>query len=1191
MYLKSLVLKGFKSFADRVELSLEPGLIAVVGPNGSGKSNISDAVLWVLGERNAKNLRGQVMEDVIFAGSSARKSVRVAEVELVLDNSDGVLPVDYAEVSVARRMYRSGESEYLINGSIARRMDVLDILHDSGLGTGTNSIISQGHLDSILQSKPEDRRALIEEAAGVLKHKQRKAKSARRLEQMDQHLARVRDVADEVARQLGPLKRRASRAIAYQEVSAELADLTLRLAVDDLRALQRSWNEAEQQEAALVAELEERRCAIRDAEAASERIQESIRRAGADAESLSRSRQRAAAAVSGLDADFRLASEKLRSAQRRVEELRSRIEADAERACAAQTTQANAEASLAEAEGLLAQARLDVQQASEAHEAAVEQRARLEREVFASQQRRRDADAAVERARTTLLATKEKHAGDKGKSQLLAERAAEAETALTEAREAAAAAEAKVAELEASVAEAKAHEEARRDADEEAAAARAAADAERAAAADAERAAAGDIAAVEAIERSASSALGEARGWLAENAEAAGAPDAAPLADLVAVDEGYESLVEAILGSDASALVVADAETVGRVADSLRLRDEEGEVTLVARRDQNRSSLAEKARAAALACGGVALIDVAHPALGAEAAFEALAGDVVVCEDERAALDAYRSGPRGLRYAARTGFVAWPSGKATMGVRVAPEGEGAFARARQRAAAADALEKARTARREAEALLAELTIRAASDHEEHLAAQRERSLVEGKLAAAKAAARDAGALLARREREVGDAAARRNELIRALDGAASEMQRQEAELAACEKAAAEAASAFSAAQDAVAPAREVEQRATKALSEARLSEATLAERAEFAQRSRAAAQRELASVKEDETAARRTMMRQTVVERRAAPLLALLEGIAAQARSLSDLLEQRAADAREAAAGTHARSDEVRAQVKRAHEAFDATSERLSAVRVEKSGLSVRVEAGVSVIVTECKMPLEEALKLPALDDRSAVEDEAFRLRRRIASMGTINPDAAIEYEELKSRHDYLAAQLADLDSARLALGKIDRVIDERMKDDFIATFGQVNENFQEIFSILFPGGSAELSLIDPDDLENTGVEVSAQPRGKRITKMSLMSGGEKSLVALALLFATYRIRSAPFYILDEVEAALDDTNLRRLTGYFQSLRESTQLILITHQRRTMEIADVLFGVSMQADGVTKVISQRLENALRYAEQ
>ena len=261
MYLKSLVLKGFKSFADRSALTLEPGITAIVGPNGSGKSNISDAVLWVLGERNAKNLRGQAMEDVIFAGSSARKGAALAEVDLVLDNSCGTLPVDYSEVVITRRMHRSGESEYLINGTVARRLDVLDILHDSGLGSGTHSIISQGNLDSVLASKPEDRRALVEEAAGVLKHKQRKAKSERKLANMDQHLARVCDVVSEVERQLGPLERKAKRARTFEELSGQLAEAKLALSVDDLRRLQEKWEAQEKLEETCASQVEEARAA------------------------------------------------------------------------------------------------------------------------------------------------------------------------------------------------------------------------------------------------------------------------------------------------------------------------------------------------------------------------------------------------------------------------------------------------------------------------------------------------------------------------------------------------------------------------------------------------------------------------------------------------------------------------------------------------------------------------------------------------------------------------------------------------------------------------------------------------------------------------------------------------------------------------------------------------------------------
>ena len=810
MYLKSLVLKGFKSFADRSVLALEPGIIAVVGPNGSGKSNISDAVLWVLGERNAKHLRGQAMEDVIFAGSSARKSVGIAEVDLVLDNSDGTLPVDFDEVAVTRRMYRSGESEYLINGVVARRMDVLDILHDSGLGTGTHSIISQGSLDSILQSKPEDRRALIEEAAGVLKHKQRKAKSERKLAAMDAHLARVKDVAAEVERQLGPLERKAKRARTYQGLADELADLSLSLAVDDLRTLRRGWDDALARERALEAELEEKRAAIAQAEAAAEELQEKIRRESVDAGELARRHRRASSAVERFDGATLLLHEKRRAAQSYEAELRVTLEANAAKRAQAEADRAQAVEQLAELRGKTDSARAEARRAEE-------KLAAVRREFEDIERQRGEAERTVAQARPS----------------------------------------------------------------------------------------------VEALEQ--------------------------------------------------------------------------------------------------------------------------------------------------------------------------------------------------------------------------------------KLAALK--------------QELESAAARYEE-----------------------------------AQEAVVPLRKEAARLRDALSEAKLKAATLSERQTYTSRVVDARTRDLEAVASSDAEARESLVKKQVAQRRIEPLLALFEELVASARRWTRDLEEAATAAQDSSTGLHNAVNEARARARAAHDAFDDANARLSAARVDKGRLEVQVDAAVNAIVHDCKVPLDRALETPELEDRGATEDAAFKLRRRIANMGTINPDAAEEYEQLKTRYDYLAAQLSDLDGARRSLAKIVRVIDARMKDDFVRTFEAVNKNFSEIFAVLFPGGSAELTLVDPDDLENTGVEVTAQPRGKRITKMMLMSGGEKSLTALALLFAVYRIRTTPFYILDEVEAALDDSNLRRLTSYLESLRDTTQLIMITHQRRTMEMADMLFGVSMQADGVTKVVSQKLENALRHAE-
>ena len=318
--------------------------------------------------------------------------------------------------------------------------------------------------------------------------------------------------------------------------------------------------------------------------------------------------------------------------------------------------------------------------------------------------------------------------------------------------------------------------------------------------------------------------------------------------------------------------------------------------------------------------------------------------------------------------------------------------------------------------------------------------------------------------------------------------------------------------------------------------------------------------------------------------------LALIGEIASALSKRVARLDEALATSESSTSNVHASTAAAREAAREAHDGYDVASSRMAQVRVEKSRLEVRVEAAANVIVKDLGVPLDHAQELPELENRKQSENEVFKLERRIKNLGAINPDAAEEYAQLKERYDYLAGQLADMAAARKALDRITQVIDARMRDDFVNTFRQVNSNFNEIFSMLFPGGQAYLSLENPDDIENSGVEVTAQPRGKRLTKMMLMSGGEKSLTALALLFAVYKTRTTPFYILDEVEAALDDTNLRRLITYIDSLRQTTQLIMITHQRRTMEMADVLFGVSMQADGVTKVISQKLERALEDSE-
>lgn len=1184
MYLKSLVLKGFKSFADRSALSMEPGITAIVGPNGSGKSNISDAVLWVLGERNAKHLRGQAMEDVIFAGSSARKATGLAEVELVLDNSDGKLPVEFDEVSIARRMYRSGESEYLINGSLARRMDVLDILHDSGLGTGTHSIISQGSLDSILQSKPEDRRALIEEAAGVLKHKQRKAKSERKLAAMDATLTRVRDVVGEVERQLGPLERKAKKARAYQELSGQLTDVNLALAVDDLRTLRRGWDEACAREQQLVADLQARHQDISTAEAAAEALQEQIRKQTENAGDLSARYRRASSSVERFDGATLLLHEKRRAAQSYEADVRVQLESGRAKRAAAVEERAQAQAQLEAVRGQREAAEAKVVQLEDARKQNAATRRSIESELDQLERQRKNDEREEQSDRRRLTQTQEALANGLAHAKLVEGRAKELELSLAHAEE-----------------QAQKLEDTRRLAQEALETVQASESAARAAVAGAIKArdaARGNvdaahrevatlesrISALEEVERT-SAAAGPARGWLIKHAEVEHrALD--PFSHAIRAREGLEGLVEALLGADVSALMVERDDEAGNLARTLIESGQAGEVVLLARAGVH---VACQAREVAASCGGEALVDALEYSDADASAVEALLGDVVVCESLAAARAAHAACSAPVRFASLDGCVVWPSGKLTVGV-AANSGDGALARARQLDESRQQLGRAKQEHQAAVA--AEQQAEEALRQAQAESLQLSQKLAEhrGSAQAATTEAKRAADALASCRREFADVQRQREQADKTVAEARPTVEKLEAKLAELARAAERRAARIDELDAQVVPLRREAAELRDNLSEAKLSAATLRERDTYTARVVSARTRDVEAVDAAEAKQRESLARKIVAQERIAPLLAIFDELSASARRRTRALEEQAQAAQDSSAGLHAQVNAAREQAKAAHEAYDGVNANLSSARVEKGRLEVQVDSAVNAIVQDMGVPLDHALELPALEDRGAAEQSAFKLKRRIANMGAINPDAAAEYEELKGRYDYLAAQLADLDGARRSLAKIVRVIDARMKDDFAKTFAQVNDNFRSIFATLFPGGSAELILTDPDDLENTGVEVNAQPAGKRITKMMLMSGGEKSLTALALLFAVYRIRSAPFYILDEVEAALDDSNLRRLTAYLQSIRNDTQLIMITHQRRTMEMSDVLFGVSMQADGVTKVISQKLDRALQYAE-
>ncbi len=1179
MYLKSLILKGFKSFADRSVLSLEPGVTTVVGPNGSGKSNISDAVLWVLGEQSAKTLRGQAMEDVIFAGSSARQAVGVAEVDLVLDNSDGTLPLEFNEVTITRRMYRNGESEYLINQAPARLMDIQDLMHDSGLGRDTHSIISQGRLDEVLNSRPEDRRALIEEAAGVLKHKKRKERAVRKLAGLEAHLERARDIAAEIDRQLRPLERQASKAAQHAELVSRIRELDVALAVDDLRHLQAQWDELIKREKEADADMELSRFRLAEKEHELEKFQSLLEEKGLFVGDLSEQRRRMQSILERLDAGLLLLEEKGKNLIARLSELRAKLHQAETRAASRSgeletlsNERLETDARLRALYGQLNELRKEAELVRKARTVADEDLARLSAELRRTRKQIEDDRAALSQAEHVLAA-------GELELDLLAEREAQlrqnrqaAQSTLSSRRSRLEVLDAQIARVRRDMALADSDVDKRvRVLD----ARRRELDARRAALTAARAEARG----LEEVDR-AFAAASPALAWaIAKREELPGV--IGPVAEAVSAPARFEALVEKLLGADLFGLIVDSADSAATVAQAIA-SDASGEISLLPV-DSMRPRLSGRPAA------GTRLFDHLECDERVRPALEAILGDVMLVDSVHDALAAASRDSSGARFATLDGAVVWPSGKLTLGTQVA-DSEGVLARKRRINTLHDEVESLTAQLGEAEAASAEaeealsLAQHDALELSQKLAALtgEHDSLLEeiGRLEQQLTALDSEASSLALRAKEVEDRTAKDLPLIDQLNESIANAQlaidRLEEESAAAREH------------------RDMKFREESAVAE-RLSAcqveiATVSEREVHLKRQLKSIATEIEELEETMRRSRETEKALELLRLRIQPLhdqyLALQECAESWSLKLRDRARFEQTDSESLRRTIHDAQDAVRA----AQAEIAEKAESISDVRVLKGQLEIQVNQAVRRIVEELGVPLESALQSEPIEDRRLVEDQAHALRKRMANLGPVNPVAAEEFEALKSRREFMASQIDDLESSRRALGKVVAAIDRKMKDRFLETFEAVDAHFQEIFGILFPGGVAQLVLTDPDDPELTGVEVTAQPRGKKLSKMSLMSGGEKSLTALALLFAVYRTRPCPFYILDEVEAALDDTNLRRFVSFVDTMRGHTQFIIVTHQRRTMEMADVLYGVSMQADGVSKVVSQKLDRALAQAD-
>ncbi|SDZ34873.1 chromosome segregation SMC family protein [Herbiconiux ginsengi] len=1250
MYLKSLTLKGFKSFANPTTFAFETGVTCVVGPNGSGKSNVVDALAWVMGEQGAKTLRGGKMEDVIFAGTSTKGPLGRAEVTLTIDNADGALPIEYSEVTISRTLFRNGGSEYAINGDSCRLLDVQELLSDSGLGREMHVIVGQGQLDAVLHATPEGRRGFIEEAAGILKHRRRKEKTQRKLEAMQANLTRLSDLAGEIRRQLKPLGRQAEIAKEAQSIAAIVRDARARLLADEIVGLRtaldahsRSESERHTERIVLQERLEQNQLRVNRLEQAQvgdavdlarrtsfglESVQERLRnlynlatqrlallgseesvpdagpsvtptmvsdskaevvrlqgevavaqaaweasqqatiRARGSLDALDEQIAYQSALVSKHDLELSKLTGQLESANTRLATVRGEVLRQQNALDAATARRETAQADFARAEAEAAVGEVDETDLDEAYEFAQSQvfeaEAEIERlrEELHAHERERDALAARTSALTMALDQKD------GSAELVAARLEGVRGLVAEHVKVTPGFEAAIAAALGTLADA------------------VLADSVDSAVAAANAAAEGDMGRVELIIADAVPDAGAARGGAAPDGAMAFADidGIVPATSVVSAPGG-------VLGVLQSMVVADDLDTARRAWGALEPSAGAG-LTVVTRSGEvltrfllRGGSGATRSRIELVAERDSAAISLDEENSTIERARFALAEQrgiaQVAKEQSQAALSALRE--YDAKLAARTEKL----GRLKAQVEA---GTGELERLQK------ALQLAQDAVGQAE--------QAADKARGDLEAVRERprpildvSSRDGLLSELEAA----------RDREV--------EARLGVETARERVRAEQARTAALEKQLdADRAAAEAAARRAVIRRRQIEAATDVVESlppvldsvDRSVSEATV----RLAQREaeRAEQNEELLALRRDEAGLRERLQAITEnvhglelqIYEKKLHLSSLLERAGSELGLVEDVLvaeygpDQRIPDDGEvvfidtSAAAVVAATAEIEGAGADAGDRDRGSDDAGDNDAGEDDDFGTAVDddleesaasgAGTSIGGDE---PRRAPAGRPFV--RSEQQQRLAKAERKLAELGRVNPLALEEFDALEQRHKFLTEQLTDLTNTRKDLLTIIEEIDDRMQTIFESAFADTKEAFTQVFPILFPGGTGSIHLTDPGNMLTTGIEVSVKPAGKKIERLSLLSGGERSLAAVALLIAIFKARPSPFYIMDEVEAALDDANLGRLLTIFEDLRQTSQLIVITHQKRTMEIADALYGVSMRQDGVSAVVGQRVK--------
>ncbi|MFR0588759.1 AAA family ATPase [Bifidobacterium apri] len=1253
MYLKELTLRGFKSFANPTTLRFEPGVTAVVGPNGSGKSNIVDALTWVMGEQGAKNLRGTSMEDVIFAGTSTRPPAGRAQVSLTIDNTDRALDIDYTEVTISRTLYRNGGSEYAINGSSCRLLDIQELLSDSGLGQQMHVIVGQGRLDAILRADPSGHRAFIEEAAGILKHRKRKERALRKLANTEDNLARLDDLLREIHRQLGPLGRQARVSRRADTIQMTIRDAQSRLFADD------------------ACQLRERRDSLRSD------LADTRRRLAALQQDLAKAKVRieqVEAITSGSNPQLAQANQTWHDLSRLEERFSSLASVAAERAASIRSqivtdTGENPDMLAKRADELELQAgkqRATVDDARLAYDQATEARADHERRLASIRQTLTELRKTAQQRDAHIANLRELVAREESAVHAADTRIADLSTQLSDMRTQVEQAKTRVAELD----------QERQDADDDGGAAL---DAARQAlqhsqeqldeALDRQREINGKIISLQ--------AKADALADTLDNRNAAGELESdqeiavmGRLSDFIRIKEGWEEAVAHALGDYASAIVVpggqqmlaalerAQDHALGKAVllHPLDRQDDAGDATVDAAAagavdvvdvpgNVNMADIADAAGNDHTAAALVSANPHAHDPAAARrvvAAVRALLTDTVVKETRSEALDAVNHGPW-TRAVTRQGEILTAVG--AQGGSSLSQSDLSLAAKRDKALAD--MQSLRSKLDSIDETVAELTVlrdqaRLDVDRQAQLRteARVKAQQAQRTLKAAQERVQTTGRQLARVEETLHNAAEGRDDHQNKLEDlrnaltAAQASQGTNADLD-------ELAAREHQLEQRLGQTREQEVSAKLAWKEADRQAQSLQRQIGLLRDNAEQAKLRQARIQEQNETRRQRAEAADRVSDDAAACARLAHASAAGAAQRRDRLQAELSTHDEELKALRAERDRLEPQVQRLqrdeHE-LDVERERQAAAwgqltqkvadtlgmdmdelvdqyspdhpvpvlspdhaapatdrkqpeqpEGETQQQDVKATTGMTPTVTPAPATTQaqaaESTPSPATVPyvRQEQVKRLERAQRDLKALGKVNPLAAEEYEALNARNQYLHNQRDDVAKSRQDLLKLVQDLDQTMVSVFSSAFDDTAAAFQHVFATLFPGGTGRLRLEDPDDMLGTGVIVEASPAGKRVKQLSLLSGGERSLTALALLFAIFTARPSPFYVMDEVEAALDDVNLTRLLDALNDLREHAQLIIITHQQRTMAIADALYGITMRADGVSAAISQRLE--------